>query len=257
MSSDSRFDAALLDLDGTLYQDDAPLPGAVAAVATLRRDGVPLRFVTNTTRRPRAEVARRLRDMGFEVADDELLTPAAAAARWLAQHATSRIRLYAPEELRRDFTGIELDAAEPDAVVVADLGAAWDWATLNRAFRELLRGARLVALQRNRYWRSGGELVLDAGPFVAALEYAAGVEAVVVGKPSAAFFELACAGLDARRVAMVGDDVESDVRGARAAGLGGILVRTGKFTDAALAASGVAPDAVIDSVADLPALLRR
>ena len=248
--------ALLLDIDGTLQEDDVALPGAVEAVARLRAAGVPLRFVTNTTRRPASEVAAGLRRLGFAPEPGELVTPAVAAAAWLQREGIRRIALYLPPECEEDFRGFALQG-RPQAIVVGDLGPAWTFARLNRAFRDLHAGARLVALHRNRYWRTGGELALDAGAYVAALEYAAGVESVVVGKPSADFFRLACDGLGVPpdSVAMVGDDIESDVGGAQRAGLRGVLVRTGKFSEDVPRASSVVPDATIDSVEDLPVLL--
>jgi len=142
---------------------------------------------------------------------------------------------------------------QPDAIVVGDLGEAWDFRRLNAAFRQLLGGARLVALQRNRYWRTPDGLTIDAGAFVAALEYAASVEAVVVGKPSAEFFRLAAASLPdgAAPALVVGDDVETDIAGAHAAGLPSVLVRTGKFRPESLEAARVKPDLVLDSAARL------
>jgi HAD superfamily hydrolase (TIGR01458 family) len=195
--------------------------------------------------------------MGLEVAEEELFTAPLAAARWLEGEGIGRVALYLPESTHEDFAAFERTHDRPEAVVVGDLGERWDFATLNRAFRQVMEGARLVALQKNRYWLTADGLALDAGPFVAALEHATGREAVVVGKPAPGFFALAVAalGLPPGRVAAVGDDVEADVAGAQAAGLRGVLVRTGKFREAGLRESGVRPDAVLDSVADLPALL--
>ena len=119
-------------------------------------------------------------------------------------------------------------------------------------------GARLVCLHRNRWWQTSRGPFLDAGAFVAGLEYAAGVEAEVIGKPSRAYFDAALAelGAVAREAVMVGDDVESDIGGAKAAGLRAVLVRTGKFRKEALSAAEVKPDGVVDSIADVPAFLR-
>jgi ribonucleotide monophosphatase NagD (HAD superfamily) len=96
--------------------------------------------------------------------------------------------------------------------------------------------------------------MLDSGAFVAGLEYATGVEAHVLGKPSTAYFQAALDAVDAdaERTWMVGDDVEADVGGAQALGMHGVLVKTGKYRDEWLERSGVKPDAVLDSVADLP-----
>ena len=142
------------------------------------------------------------------------------------------------------------------AVIVGDLGEAWDFATLNRAFRLLTAEPRppLVALGMARFWKDHDGLVLDNGPFAQALAFASGTDPVVTGKPSADFFHAAAhrLGLPASDIVMVGDDVIGDVEGARQAGMRGVLVRTGKFSAGDLD-RGVAPDAVLDSVADLPA----
>ena len=148
---------------------------------------------------------------------------------------------------------------DPEGVLVGDLGSAFTFDRLNSAFRSLQGGARLVAIHRNRFWLPESGPTLDAGPFVAALEFATGVEATLVGKPSAAFFRTAAeqAGVDLQGLAVVGDDVESDVRGAKAAGLVAVQVRTGKF-DAERNAGlpdEQQPDHIIDSILDLPSLL--
>jgi HAD superfamily hydrolase (TIGR01458 family) len=247
----------LLDLDGVLYVEDEPVPGARDAVAELRRRGIALRFVTNTTSRPRRRILERLQRLGFDVAAEELSTPAALAVRRCIERGRRRAMLLVRDDVKEDFA--ELDEAETDAeaVVVGDLGEAFGYDVLNRAFAQLMDGAELIALQKNRYWLRPEGLALDVGPFVAALEYAARKEAFVVGKPSAGFFATILAGVPAEpaQAAMVGDDVESDVGGALDAGLAGILVRTGKYRDDALRDSGVEPTAVVDSIADVPALL--
>jgi HAD superfamily hydrolase (TIGR01458 family) len=142
-------------------------------------------------------------------------------------------------------------------VVLGDLGEAGNYETLNRVFRQVSAGAELIALQKNRYWETADGLSLDAGPFVAAIEYASGREAVVVGKPAPPFFELALGdlGVDPGRTAMVGDDVEADIGGAMEAGLPGVLVRTGKFREDRVRESGIEPTATVDSIAEVPALL--
>ncbi len=140
--------------------------------------------------------------------------------------------------------------------MVGDLGARWTHGLMQEAFEHLMGGAALLALSRDRYWLEEGRLTLDAGPFVAGLEYACGRSATVAGKPSPRFFTAALATLGGpapATVAMVGDDLWSDVAGAQAAGLRGWLVRTGKFRLEALEAGVVTPDRVLGSVAELPA----
>jgi len=242
----------LIDLDGTLYQDDAPIPGAVLAVETLRERGYPVRFVTNTTSRCRASLSSRLGRLGIEARPGEILSPPYAAARYLTDRAVTRAYLLIPEDARREFEGIAHTHRNVEAVVVGDLGDAWSFGKINRAFRLVLTGAELIALGRSRYWRAPDGLRLDAGPFVAALEFATGRQARVLGKPAPAFFQIALddLGLPAERVAMVGDDVETDVAAAQQASLTGVLVQTGKFQPEDLERDAQ-PDLVIPSIAHL------
>ncbi len=146
----------------------------------------------------------------------------------------------------------------PEAVVIGDIGERWSHQLLNEAFRYVMDGARLVALQRGRYWLGPTGLEIDAGSYVAALEYATGKAAVVCGKPNVEFFEEAVADLEkagreqgGREIVMVGDDLWADIQGAQRAGLLGWLVRTGKFRQDVLDSSDIVPDRVIASVAEL------
>ncbi len=222
------FRGVLLDLDGVLYVGREPLAGAAAALARLRAAEMPLGFITNTTRRSRRAIRADLGAMGFAIADEELFTPARAARDWIAARALSPYLLIHPG-LAQDFAGLTLEGT--DAVVVGDAGEGFTYAALNRAFRLLMRDAPLLALATNKYFREADGLSLDAGPFVAALEHASGTRALLFGKPAPEFFQAAVEGFGClpSRVAMIGDDVEADVNGAIAAGLAGILVRTGKY----------------------------
>ncbi len=249
--------ALLIDLDGVLYVEDEPVAGARAAVERLRAGAIALRFVTNTTAHSRDHTLAKLDRLGFAVGPEELITPAALAVRHCRRRGHRRVALVMNEEVKRDFAGLEETAEGCEAVIIGDLGDAFGYDVLNRAFRAVMDGAELIALQKNRYWLRADGLALDAGPFVAAIEYAAGREALVVGKPARAFFAAALAGIPAaaHEAVMVGDDVESDIGGALDAGLQAILVRTGKYREAALRASGVVPTAVVASIADVPELL--
>ncbi len=253
----------LLDIDGVLQVSCAALPGAAEAVRSLRADGHRLRLVTNNTIRSRAGLAAELHSLGFDVDAAEIETTPLAAAHALAG---SRVLALTASAIYEDLAGrVTLVERDADAVLVGgaeetdESARIYAYDTLNRAFAELQRGARLVALHRNRWWQTARGPQLDGGAFVAALEYAAGVEAEVVGKPSRAYFEAALAEVGARpgEAVMVGDDVETDVQAAMALGLRGVLVRTGKFREESLAAAAPQPDAVLDSVRDLPGWLAR
>jgi HAD superfamily hydrolase (TIGR01458 family) len=246
-----RIKGLLIDLDGTLYVGDEPVEGAREALVKIESSGLAVRYVTNTTRKPRREVRDHLVSLGFEAEEAEIFTPARAAAGWIGERSCFPL---VDDSLVEDLAGITMTNDRPDFVLVGDLGEEFTYERLNAAFRHLADGAELIALQRNRYWRREDGLALDAGPFVAALEYASGKRAAVVGKPESAFFRLALEDLDMQphEVAMVGDDVEADVAGAQAAGLKGILVKTGKYRSGADRGGA---DLVLQSFAELPEAL--
>lgn len=243
--------AFIFDLDGTLYQQGRPIPGAVEALARLRRLGLPLRFLTNTTSKCLSAIAGDMRRMGFAVEPDEIFNPPAAAGRLLRGRGESAA-LLVPEGALPDLKGVRRQEANPDWVVVGDLGPAWTFDKLNRAFRLIHAGAGLMGLGRTRYWQAPDGLRLDVGPFLAALEYAGATKARIVGKPEKEFFDLAVRdlGIEPSRIAMAGDDIRGDVEGAMRAGILGILVRTGKFRPQDLE-GGISPNLVLDSVSDI------
>jgi HAD superfamily hydrolase (TIGR01458 family) len=249
----------LIDLDGTVYLGRELIPDSNEAIDRVRARGVPLLFTTNTSRMSRSDIALSLGSMGLRVDPSEIFSAPVAAARWLRDEGVRRIHLLVADSTREDFEGFEITDDRPDAVLVGDLGVDFTFERLNSAFRSLRAGARLVAIHRNRFWLTEQGPTLDAGPFVAGLEYASRQQATLVGKPSPAFFDAAASllGVHRDRLAVVGDDLETDVRGGRAAGLMTIQVRTGKFDQALLdeAPPEQRPDHIIDSLADVPSLL--
>ena len=228
--SDVMISGVLLDLAGVIYEGESALPGALEAVDRLRHAGLSLRFVTNTTRMTKHMVLQRLASLGLGVTNSELFTPAQAAREWLARNDCSPSLLVHPD-LVQEFEDNSHRSSR--AVVVGDAGEEFRYASLNRAFRELIAGASLIALAKNRSFKDAdGRLSLDAGAFVTALEFASQRTALVLGKPAPGFFEAALASMDCQPIhaVMVGDDAEADVAGALRAGLGGaVLVRTGKY----------------------------
>ncbi len=254
------FRGLLLDLEGVLHQGDTPIPGAAEALKDLQNSGLTIRYLTNTTTRPRRAIAERLQAMGFAIGTEEVFSPPAAAARLLAELEAKRIHLAAAPELAEDLAGFEIvEEGAVDAVVMGDLYQDFTWDRLNGLFQQLAAGAQLVALHKNRVSRREEGISLDLGPFVAALEYAAGVEARVVGKPARDFFGLALGslGLAPQEVLMVGDDIEADIGGALAAGLAAVQVRTGKYRPRDDEHPTVTPTARIASIGELDGWLAR
>ncbi|MGD2171745.1 MAG: TIGR01458 family HAD-type hydrolase [Gammaproteobacteria bacterium] len=259
MDNRSAQNSLLIDLDGVVYQGGELIDGASETLEWLESQRVPHLYVTNTTSRPRDSLLKKFDRLGFGAKATEIMTPVIAAREWLDAHDLHRAAMFVPPPTLRDFGDIEpveLDGSEPaDAVIVGDLGEAWDFRLLNGAFRLLMQepAPRLVALGMTRYWHGPGGLQLDVAPFVKALEHAATCEAVVVGKPAPAFFESALAklGCTAGQALMIGDDIVGDVDAAQQCGIRGIQVRTGKFREPDLD-RGIEPFALLDSIAGLP-----
>lgn len=218
----------LLDLSGVLYVGDRVLPGGPEAVARLERSGLPVRFVTNSSRSSRDMLWEKLTRMGFAIPLEHIYTAPMAMRRYLLENALRPYLIIHPN-LEADFA--DLPRNNPNAVVLGDAGPAFCYERLNAAFRLLLGGAELLSVGDNRYFMDHDGLSLDVGSFMAGLEYATGRKARVLGKPAIEFFHAALAEIGCRpeEAVMVGDDVASDVAGALRAGLQGLLVRTGKY----------------------------
>jgi HAD superfamily hydrolase (TIGR01458 family) len=254
--------AILLDIEGVLEVSWQAVPGAAEAVARLRDAGHRLRFVTNNTTRARKDLAFELQRLGIDLEVEELQTTPIAAARALAGR---RVLALTMPRIIDDLKGIDLVGDNADAVLIG--GADESYATnqvfsymnLARAFAELEAGAELYCLHRNRWWETTRGPLLDTGAFVAGLEYAAEIEATLLGKPSTAYFQAALEAVDAdaERSWMVGDDLDSDIAGAQKCGLRAVLVRTGKFRQEDLDGSAVHPEGVVDSIAELPEWLEQ
>ena len=252
-------DGLLLDIDGVLTVSWEAIEGSVQAIASLSKREVPFRLATNTTTHTRRELAQILRAAGFDVHADDIVTAVVATARYLrATHPGARVFVLSDGAPDADMEGVTLvdEPTSADVVVIGGACTAFDYDTLNGAFRAIVEGAPLVAMHRNFYWQTARGLELDGGAYVLGLEGATDVSATVCGKPSPAYYTAALEmlGLPPERTAMVGDDIVNDVVGAQAAGVTGILVRTGKFRESDLQGKGE-PDHIVDRLADVPDLI--
>jgi HAD superfamily hydrolase (TIGR01458 family) len=249
--------AILLDVDGVLHVSGAPIAGAAAAVRQLRDAGHRLRFVTNSTTRSRTQLVSQLRALGVELEDDEVQTVGVVANQTLAG---KRVLALTMPGMLDDLDGLQLVGMNVDAVLLGganegeETGRIFSYLNLNRAFHELEAGAELYCLHKNKWWQTADGARLDAGAFVAGLEFAAETEATILGKPSPAYFKAALDALEAEAELtwMVGDDLEGDVVGAHRHGMKTILVRTGKFRPDDVERSRVQPDGIVSSIAQLP-----
>lgn len=241
--------AILCDIGGVLYVGDTPIEGAIETVAKIKEKYL-IKFITNTTQKTGKDVVKKLQELGFDIADDEVITALDMTKRFLQEHKSSAEYLLMDSVL--PFFD-SLSEYEKKYVVVGDAQENFSYENLNNAFRTLLKGAKLIAIANNRYFKDrDNELSMDAGCFVSALEYASGQKAEVIGKPSEEFYHLACSmlGVEPHECLMIGDDIEGDVHGAQEAGLQGVLVKTGKFHEADLQ-KGIKPDYLLNSITAL------
>ncbi|WP_150049974.1 MULTISPECIES: TIGR01458 family HAD-type hydrolase [Methylomonas] len=247
----------LFDLDGVFFVGCEAIPGGAELLVGLKARGIPYRFVTNTTTLSRANMAVKLQAMNLPIQAEEIISAPYAALLHLRRNGYRACQLLLADQVCKEFSEFSCDSEQPQAVVIGDIGSAWSYALLNQVFQRVMAGSELIALHKGKFWQTEAGLQLDIGAFVTGLEYATGKAATVIGKPSPAFFSAALAELDlpAHQVAMVGDDIDSDVGGAQQAGLKGMLVKTGKYREAYAQASGVTPDATLASIADLRTLI--
>ncbi|MDX1696585.1 MAG: TIGR01458 family HAD-type hydrolase [Ketobacteraceae bacterium] len=220
--------AILFDLSGVLYDGDQVIDGAVDAIERVQDTSLDIRFITNTSQKTRQRILDGLKEMGFSISDSQVYTATEIAKQWLEEN-DRRPYCLVHKQIREEFD--ELDQSDPNAVLIGDAGEDFTFANLNRAFQLCQQGAVLAGIGYNRYYSQDDQLMLDAGPFIKAIEFAADTEATILGKPSETFFEqvLATTGAKPEEALMIGDDVFGDVEGAIKAGLQGCLVRTGKY----------------------------
>jgi len=241
--------AVLCDIGGVLYVGETPIDGAIEAVAQIKKH-YPVRFLTNTTQKTSLQVVKKLQTMGFDIQADEVIT-ALDVTKMFLQKQKSSAKFLLTDDALKFFD--DLEKYPKKYVVVGDAQKNFNYENLNAAFRELEKGAKLLAIAKNRYFKaSDNELSMDAGCFVSALEYASAQTALLIGKPSKEFYHLACAdmGINPSECIMIGDDIEGDIKGAQKAGIQAVLVQTGKFSQKDLKLV-IVPDKIVKSIAYL------
>lgn len=256
MNTLSSIKGILFDLDGVLYVGPNAIQGAVEAVEKIRASGMLCRFVTNTSTLSLASLQQKINALGFSIPANEIISAPQATLLYLKHQRAPVCRFLLADNVKNDFKEFSQSATAADYIVIGDIGDTWTYQLLNEVFNSLMQGAKLIAIHKNRFWQTEHGLQMDIGGFIDALEYASGVKAMIIGKPSPDFFQVALddIGLNPAEVAIVGDDIDVDIGGGQQAGLKGILVKTGKYRQS-YAAAIVKPDFIIDSVVDLPGVL--
>ncbi|AXR62622.1 TIGR01458 family HAD-type hydrolase [Leptospira mayottensis] len=249
----------LLDLDGVLYTGDSVLPGAREVVSYLKENHIPHLFLTNTTTKSRNGIFEFLNDLKIPVEEKRILNSPRAASEYIRETGNPKTFFVIQKEVEKDLEGIDFEQKIPEAVLIGDIGKEWNYRILNDIFQKVKKGARLIALHKGKYWQTKEGLMLDMGAFVSGIEYATGVKAEIIGKPSPAFFKAALKMIStqASETIMIGDDLDSDVGGAQACGMRGVLVKTGKYRDGILQNSNVRPDAIWENISSLIPFLQK
>lgn len=245
----------LFDLDGVFYVGNELISGGNETLAWLRKQGIKYQFITNNTTLSRSALTEKLKGLGLNIQEDELLSANYAGVLQLEKMGLKRCRLILTKAAQKDYPPNVLK--DPEAIVIGDIGNSWDYDLLNELMNQILGGAELIALHKGRYFQTETGLQLDSGAFVAALEHATGKKAQLVGKPSQAFFEMGSSLLGSKpnELLMVGDDLVNDIQGAQDAGYQSVLVQTGKYREALVKQSDISPDGIIPSIAELPSYL--
>ena len=254
----SKIKAFLIDLAGVIHVGNELIQGANDALDFLRENKYKYLFMSNTTQKRRKSISKKLIHLGIQIKEEQIFTPPIVAINKLKKEGKKRCYLLSTGDIHEDFEENEilLTNDKVDYVIVGDASHDFSFEKMNEAFRLLLGGASFIALEKDKYYLGSDGFMLSAGPFICGLEFATGKEALIVGKPSKEFFQLGLRKLGKEfkpeEVAMIGDDINSDIGGAQQCGINGILVKTGKYRDQLLNDSNIKPDMILNSIADLP-----
>lgn len=257
MNTLSSIKGILFDLDGVLYIGSHAVEGAIEAVSKVQASGIQCRFVTNTSTLSLKSLQQKINALGFSIPINQIISAPQATYLYLKRQHNPVCRLLLAEDVKKDFEEFSQFNKQVNYIVIGDIGDTWSYALLNQVFNDLMQGAKLIAIHKNRFWQTEHGLQMDIGGFIDALEYASGVKAMIIGKPSPDFFQIALddMALKPSEAAIIGDDIDADVGGGQQVGLKGILVKTGKYRQSYTEASSVKPNLMIDSIADLPRVL--
>jgi len=231
----------LIDFDGVLRIEGKPAPGAINFLTALYKEDIPFFIISNSTLNTGNDIKEFLRSsIEFEV---NAMTTVDATLEYLRQSG-KKAAVYCSPKMIKLFDDF-IEDKNPDAVVIGDLGSKWTYKLLNGIFRQVLSGAEIIAMQKNKFWKPEGEdLSLDAGAFIKAIELVASKESYLIGKPSPVYFNTALKLLgfnEGSEFIMIGDDIETDIKGAKAIGGKGMLIYTGK-TKFPLSRENLKPD---------------
>jgi len=254
MQISENINGLLIDLEGVLYNDNQLIPGSIDVIKELKRVGLKLRFLTNTTTAPRKKILEKLLNFGFDIEEKEIFTPIIATKNYLRDNTVKKISLVTNIEIIEEFKEYEITQKDPEAIIMGDIYKNFNWDILDRIFKLVyINNAALIALHQNKYCMRDGQVSLDLGPFVRAIEYASNKKSILMGKPEKNFFDLVIKDMEISKEAvfMIGDDIISDIKGAKDFGIKAIQVKTGKYQKEDCSDKFTQPDLRIDSIINL------
>ncbi len=248
----------LIDLDGVLRINQQPAPLVENFMNYINKQKRPACILSNSTLSTAEDVAEFF---SFHEIDCKIpIMTAASSAAIYAKQNYHRVAVYCTDKIKRIFTEI-LDYNNPEAVIIGDYGKKWDFKTLNEIYHKVKSGADFIAMHKKRVWETTQDgVLLDVGPFVAAIEYATGKKATVIGKPSQVYFKSALKLLrhsEDSKFIMIGDNIESDIKGAQSLGAKTILIYTGKTIDPVTEDSEIRPDFEAQTLDDVINILEK
>jgi len=248
----AKIKGIIFDIDGVLEYQGKVYPKAVRTIEALRDRGIAISFLTNSTLKSRKSCAEKLRQYGFLVYDNEVITASYATARYLKEKKPRSCWVMLEGEGLKEFQGFPKDMESPQYIVVGDNRSKFDFAHLNKALRLLLKGSSLIGMQAELTDTSLGEPELNVGSWVKMLELASGMKATYIGKPNRYVFDLTLKTMELGKneVVMVGDQISTDIKGAKAFGIRSILIKTGEYDEKELDGC-IAPDYLIDSISEV------
>jgi len=249
----NNFKGLLIDLEGVIYSGEETIDGSIETIEKLKKK-FKIRYLTNTTTTSRNLIFQKLINLNLSVNEEDIFSPSIAINAFLKDKKIKNISLIANEKINSDFKEFNINSNDPDAVIMGDIYKDFNWDKLNNAFELLLKKeCLLIALHKNKYCKRNNKIALDLGPFVNALEYASSKNAIIIGKPEKNFFDLAINSLSLNKneTIMIGDDIVSDIEGAKSNNIKAIQVRTGKFQSNDESDNFIQPDYRINSIADL------
>jgi HAD superfamily hydrolase (TIGR01458 family) len=248
----TTFEGVIFDVDGVLEFQGIVYPGAIELLDHLRERGMTIRVLTNSTLKSRRTCAEKLNAKGFHIDKEEIITASYATAQYLKTLNPRSCWVMLKGEGLEEFRAFNFDERDPEYIVLGDLREDFNFPNMNRALKLLLQGSKLVVMITEKVDNSMGDVELTVGAYGKMLEDAARVKATYIGKPNRIIFDmtLETMNIEKSKILMVGDKIQSDIRGARNVGIKSALVKTGEFKESDLE-SDVKPDYLCESIQDL------